>query len=213
MFFICTLLMILPAVIMANEDSLLLADKNDRSLISYSVNECSWLSLSGTTNVNSFECLSNTGISDNYLLLEVNPQNGRINFTNANIFIETGSFDCKNPLISRDMYKALGGDQNSIIEIRLLDAEPVNKTPDVSNGSIIANVVITINGKSKLKDLIINWQRGEEFEYHFQGSTHLTMSDFEIDPPSPALGLIRVNDKITINFNYIVQPGIISRLD
>ena len=213
MFFICALFLILPTVIIANEDSLLIADKNDRSLISYSVNECSWLSLSGTTNVNSFECLSNTGISDNYLLLEVNPQNGRINFTNANIFIETGSFDCKNPLISRDMYKALGGDHNSTIEIRLLDAEPVNKIPDVSNGSIIANVVITINGKSKLKDLIISWQRGDEFEYHFQGTTHLTMSDFEIDPPSPALGLIRVNDKININFNYIVQPGIISRLE
>jgi hypothetical protein len=205
--------MILPTFIMANNDSLQLTDKNNRSLISYSVNECSWLSLSGTTNVNSFECLSGSGISDNYLLVEVNPQNGRINFTNACIFIETGSFDCKNPLISRDLYKSLGGEQNSTIEIRILDAEPLNKPLDVSTGSIIANVVITINGKSKLKELIINWQRGEGFEYHFQGTTDLTMSDFEIDPPSPALGLIRVNDKITINFNYIVQPGIISRLD
>ena len=207
------LLVILPTVTMVTEDSLQQAGIKNNSLIEYSVNKSSWLSLSGTTNVNSFECMSNSGISDNYLMVETNHNTEKINFTNACLLIDIVSFDCKNQLISRDMHKALGGAPNSNIEVRLLDAFPGSEKMESSKGTITANVLITINGKSQTKGLNICWFRGERFEYHFTGTTELSMSEFEIEPPSPAFGLVRVNDKITINFNYIVQPDIISRLE
>ncbi len=213
MLILCAILIILPAVTIASEGSLQLTGNNDRSFIAYSVDKSSWLSLSGTTNVNSFECLSSNGVSKGYILAEVKPDDDRINFTDARILVKVNSFDCKNPLISRDMYKALGGDQNPYIEIKLLDAKPGDEYLYSTTGNFNANVVITINGKSRTTVLNIDWSRKEGFEYHFEGSADLTMSDFGIVPPSPVMGMIRLDDNITVNFNYIVQTSIISLLD
>jgi hypothetical protein len=185
---------------------------SERNYISYSLNRNSWTSLSGTTNINSFECLSEIGTSHGIILADSGPDD-RINFSDASLLMNVNSFDCKNPIMNRDMYKALGGEENSVIDIRLLDAELIDGKLLSENGNFRANAEITINGQTNPVELLIDWYRSDELEYHFTGSTELSMSAFGITPPSPALGLIKVNDKITVQFNYIVQPSVISRLD
>jgi hypothetical protein len=185
----------------------------ERSLIAFSVKSNSWLSLTGTTNLNSFECLSGSVNSPNFLFTESNYHQNRIYFDNARILVEVSSFDCKNPLINRDMYNALGGSKNPNIEIKLEEIIPSTRGSGLDSGIVTANVLITINGKTKSTELDIEWESPDGYEYQFKGSKDLLMSDFGIDPPLPAFGLIRVDDKINVEFNYIVQPGIISRVD
>ncbi len=185
----------------------------ERGYIAYTVNNNSWLSITGTTSINSFECFSSSGLSNGYILTETNRHHSKINITDARILVEVNSFDCKNPLLNRDMHNSLGGNENPDIEIKLLDVNLGEENFNSSDGNITANVVITINGKSRKTELDIGWHSTDEFEYHFRGSKELFMSDFEIDPPSPALGLVKVNDKITVNYNYNIQTSIISRID
>ncbi len=186
----------------------------ERSIISYYVKNYSWLSLKGTTNINSFECFSVRPGSRGYLLADVNLNENRVDFSGTDVVVNVGSFDCKNPHITRDMHKALGGKGDSGITIRLLDIKTEEQNWSSVDGNIIANLLITINGVSKTKELNIVWQR-QDLEYSFKGTADLSMIDFNIDPPSPAigLGLVRVNDNISVNFNYYVQSGEISRLD
>jgi hypothetical protein len=188
-------------------------DNPDWDFISYSVMESSWLSLSGTTNINSFECLSSGEDTNGQILINLIDGENSISFSDAGIILDINSFDCKNQMITRDMHKALGGSGNPGIEIKLLDAVSGHMNWYSANGKIRTNVIITLNDNSVTRELDISWQRTGGFQYQFEGSTELLMSEFEIDPPSPALGLVRVDDKIIVNFNYNVQTSAISRIE
>jgi hypothetical protein len=185
----------------------------ERNYITYSINRNSWTSLSGTTNINSFECLSDTGIPNGIILTDSAPDGERIYFSEAKLSMDAASFDCGNPLITRDMHKSLGGPGDAWIDIKLLEAQLMDGSLSSENGNFTANALITINGRSNIAEIMIDWARSGSMEYRFEGSTDLKMSDFGITPPSPALGLVKVKDDITVRFNYIVQPFIISRLD
>jgi hypothetical protein len=206
------LLLLYPLMALAGED------KNSRISLTghdyiYTIDRSSWLTLTGETNVNSFECLSNGERYNGYIRIEGVDSENRINFSNARLSLPVSSFDCKNPLITRDMHKTLGGSNSPEIEIRLVDAYAGKIDGEMSDGNISANIIITINGISRSTSLDIAWSRSESYEYQFTGLADLYMSDFGIDPPSPALGLIRVNDRITVNFNYSVQAGTLSSLE
>ncbi len=64
----------------------------ERNYISYTVNDKSWLSLTGTTNVNTFECLSGSGLSNGYIMAEANFHQNTINLADARILVEVSSF-------------------------------------------------------------------------------------------------------------------------
>lgn len=206
------LMMILPFTAEASVDGQADKSARRRSLISYSVSNNSWLALKGTTNINSFECLSAATDSRGYMLADASLSENKVGFTGADILLNVKSFDCKNALITRDMHNALGSSNNPEIEIKLLDAIIGETYWRSQEGSVMANILITINGISKTKELIIDWQR-YSFEYRFEGTAELSMTEFDIDPPSPALGMVKVNDSITVSFNYSVKSEEISRLD
>ena len=190
------------------------ADKSarGRSIISYSVSNNSLLVLKGTTNMNSFECFSAAADSRGYILADASLSENKVGFTGADILVKVESFDCKNAFITRDMHNALGSSTNPGIEIKLLDAIIGDTDWYSQQGSVMANILITLNGRSKTKELVIDWQR-YGFEYSFEGSAELSMTEFDIDPPSPALGIVKVNDNITVSFNYNVKSDYVSRLD
>jgi hypothetical protein len=184
-----------------------------RNYVMYTIGNNSWTAISGTTNINSFECMSPEIASNGTIVTEFGSDGRRIYLSDASLIMNVNSFDCRNPLITRDMSRALGGGQDSRIYITLQDAELQEGDLSSPEGNINANAVITVNDRSNRVGLEIQWQRSGNMEYHFEGSVDMSMADFDITPPSPALGMIKVDDKITVRFNYIIRPGIISSLD
>jgi hypothetical protein len=198
---------------LTNGNSMGTDENPERDFISYSVKQNSWLSLSGTTNVNSFECRSLVEDTNGQILVNVIDDGNSLSFSDAGIVLSVKSFDCKNQMITRDMHKALGGTHDSQIEIKLLDVVSGGMNWYAVNGKAMTGVTITLNGISVNREIDISWQRTGGFEYQFGGTAELFMSEFEIDPPSPAFGMVKVDDKITVNFNYNVQTSAISRVE
>lgn len=196
-----------------NVNNIIIPSDGERNIIKYTLNNTSWLAISGSTNINSFECLSSNAVPNNSIIVEASHEKEKLSFTNAVILVEVGSFDCKNPLINRDMYKALGGTSNSFIEIRLLEVKPSSGNWYTHNGNLTASLEISINGITRIKEIKIDWQNAGGIEYHFIGKTDISMSDFDINAPSPALGLVKVNDSITVSFNYKVRTDFTSRIN
>ena len=196
-----------------NVNSMFMPSDGERNIITYTLNNTSWLAISGSTNINSFECLSSNAVPNNNIIVKASHEKEKLSFSNAVILVEVGSFDCKNPLINRDMYKALGGTNDSFIEIKLLEVKPTSGNWYTHDGNLTASLEISINGISRIKEMKIDWQNAGGIEYHFIGRADISMSDFDIDPPSPALGMVKVNDSITVSFNYSVKSEEISRLD
>jgi len=117
------------------------------------------------------------------------------------------SFDCGHRIMNRDFHQALGGEKSPYIEIKLLEARPLTSTQRTQNGKIRIEISIKINGRVKNTDLVVEYSTSDHLSYSIVGSKNLKMSDFGIDPPSPALGLVKVRDQVTINFNLQVDTA------
>ena len=181
---------------------------NAMSFYSYTIQEQSWISIAGSSNVNTFECFSSSNFTRGNILVNTSESGNAIAFSEAQMAIEIESFDCKNPMLNKDMYKALGAKENPNILIELLDAEFMqSSTQNPNSGDLHVSISITINGKCQIFTLPIKWVRVSGTNYRFVGSHDINMTDFDITPPSPAFGLIKVNEWITINFNLMVQTN------
>jgi hypothetical protein len=179
------------------------------SLYSYSVQEESWVSLSGSSNINTFECFSNSNISKGNLWVSVDETNNTISFTNALMSIGIRSFDCKNPILNKDLYKALGVDKNPNITLELLDAKQifVRNINSSQFGRIMVSVAISLNNRCKTIDIPVDWQKQNPTSYRVTGSHEICMSDFGVIAPSPVFGLVKVNDVVSISFSMLVNAN------
>ncbi len=181
------------------------------SLYSYSVHERSRILLTGTTNVNSYECVSDSEIPRGSLMADFLPGSNAIYFNDAILVLEVSSFDCGNRLMNKDLHQALGGSESPFIEINLLEARPVSSMQRPNSGKIRVEISININGTTKNTDLVVDYRNADRYNYIISGSKELKMSDFGIDPPSPALGLVRVRDQVVIHFDLLVEANLITQ--
>lgn len=177
---------------------------------SYSVNPKSKVALTGTTNVNSYECVSNDSFTRGYLLADLLPGSNAIYFSEATLGLRVESFDCGNRLMNRDFHNALGAAINPFIEIELIEARALANSMPGDYGKIRIQLSLVVNGVSKQTDMIVDFSNINNSSYTISGSINLRLSDFKIDPPSPALGLVKVRDQVTINFNLQVETILIT---
>jgi hypothetical protein len=185
-----------------------LVTSGSTSYYAYSIQEQSWISISGSSNVSTFECYSNSNFTKGIIHVNTNEFGNTFDFSDALMHLEIESFDCKNPLLNKDLYKALGAKENPNILIELQNAEFLpTKNQDQVSGYMNVSLAITINGKCKIVNMPVNWIKANETDFRFIGSYDINMTDFEITPPSPAFGLVKVNEWITINFNLAIKAS------
>lgn len=189
----------------------LLAVSGSGIVYSYNIRSNSWISLSGTTNVNTFTCRSDGEIPNGNILADILPGSNAVYFSDASIDLEVFSFDCQNRVMNRDLHDALGGNDNPHINIKLKEIRPQQPVKAGSGGKIRAEFAITINGKSKNTDILIDYRQHNPHYMLISGSKDLLMSDFGIVPPSPALGLVKVRDKVTIHFHLLVETSLMTQ--
>jgi hypothetical protein len=177
----------------------------------YSVQERSNIRLTGTTNINSYECVSDSDIPRGNMLVDLLPGSNAIFFSSASLELKVTSFDCGHRAMNKDFHQALGGKESPHIEIRLLEIRPLASVERKNQGKIRAEVAIVINGKTRNTDIVVDYKTSDYFSYSLSGSKDLRMSDFGIAPPSPALGLVKVSDTVTIHFDLIVEASLLTQ--
>lgn len=181
------------------------------NMYSYQVREESWVSLSGNTNINSFTCTSKGDIPHGYILADILPGSNAIYLADAQLGLRVTNFDCQNRMMNKDLHEALGGKHSPYISIDLVEVRPHESVNRNAAGRVRASVVIRINGQEKHTDIDVNFRQGPTYDMVIAGSKKLKMSDFGIDPPSPALGLVRVRDEVTIQFHLMVETNLITQ--
>lgn len=200
-FLLAILILLLPAI----------AYPGSGAMYTYQVREESWVSLSGSTNINAFTCISQGDIPRGFIMADMLPGSNAIYFTDAQLGLKVATFDCKNRLMNKDLHEALGGPSSPYISIDLVEIRPHESVNRTNAGKVRASVVIQINGQRKHTDIDVNFRQGSAFDMVIAGSKKLKMSDFGIDPPSPALGLVRVRDEVTIQFHLMVETNLITQ--
>ncbi len=180
-------------------------------LYAYQVHPNSWIALSGTTNVNSFTCTSAGEIPNGYIVADILPGSNAVFFSDASLNIKVSSFDCKNRIMSNDLHEAMGGRKHPIVSIRLKEIRPQQQAKSKGKGKLRAEFAITLNGVTRDADIIVDYHEHSPLNMLLGGSKDLLMSDFGIDPPSPAMGFVKVRDKVSISFHLLVETSLISQ--
>lgn len=155
------------------------------------------LSITGDTNINTFECNFNASYTKEAQKIFYSHNKSQINFNGAILKLNTEGFDCGSKAINKDFHALIQSEKHPEI---LLE---VNKVKIQSPSKGLANVCITIAGIQKFYDVPVQIKNDEVA--HFQGVLGLDINDFGLEPPKKLFGIIQVKDEIEINFDLKVR--------
>lgn len=179
--------------------------------VSFFIEGDSELSLKGSSNVNEFACicLCVNESQRHFLQIETGNYSQYAEFDQTNLRLETESLDCGHRGINKDLYKTLESENHPFIVIELRKAR-LKEARTISTAvgewsNITAQTAITIAGVTRDVEMDVKGKRLDDGRYRFVCSKDLFMSDFQIDPPKPLFGLIKVNDLIQINIDLTVR--------
>jgi hypothetical protein len=172
----------------------------------YQIEDGSKLCLKGTSNVNAFACDCNDQYSQR--TLEAETSGGYTRFRNADLFLKSKNFDCHNRKIDGDMQKALQSDKFPLIKVSLTDTW--QNAQCLSGGckdwfEVKANVKIKLTDVTKDEFITAKAKVLGPNKFQLQGEKALQMSAYGIKPPEAMLGMIKVNDWISFQFDLVVS--------
>jgi hypothetical protein len=174
----------------------------------YRISKKSVLKLDGKTNVNGFTCGCGETFQPQQFVVEQAADGGLgLNFQMATLNLRIKSLDCGNALMNKDLQKALHASEhpNITIELKKVTQDKCNRLSELKDWvQLKALTKITLNGISKEYWLNITAKKLAPNQFRFIGSKTLNMSDFNVKPPVAMMGMIKVQDAITINLDLDV---------
>lgn len=157
------------------------------------------LFIKGKTNINSFDCQFDFLKLKNPIPVFFQKINNKIVFDETKLVMESACFDCGGKVINKDFQKLLKSELYPEISIQLKEIY----TDNLNQKSIEVLTNISVAGITKPYRIPVKLQ-GKETLF-ISGSLNLHISDFNLEAPKKALGLIVVKNTIEINFNLIVK--------
>uniref|UniRef100_UPI0040494ECF YceI family protein n=1 Tax=Fulvivirga sp. TaxID=1931237 RepID=UPI0040494ECF len=184
------MLMLIPALLKAQSTSKFVIDPS------------SSFTLSGVSNVNEFDCELKEGFCEDQLSIGYSHKNGNVYFKNANLSVSVSKFDCNSKYITRDMKKTLKEEEFPFMEFELLSIE--NFTSN-KNTCPMAEALVTISGHTNKYYLKYELTPLTDSTYQIKMGSDFKMKDFNIDPPTAMMGLIKVHDTITVEIDLLLK--------
>lgn len=151
--------------------------------------------LSGVSNVNEFDCELKQGFCEDQLKVDYAQKGNQVFFKNASLNLSVSKFDCKSKFITRDMKKTLKEEEFPFMEFELISIGNI----DIDNDyCAVAEALVTISGHTNRYQLKYEIKAVSDTTFQIKMSSDFKMKDFQIDPPSAMMGLIKVQDTINV---------------
>lgn len=180
----------------------------DPSKATYSILPSSTLSLSGTTNVNNFQCHCTKSWGSYPVSFKTNKAGTCWYFNEVGLSIPVKSLDCRHKQISKDLEKALEAEKHPYIHFRVLEALRKEECAVLPIGECLTTIIdleIEIAGVNRHIELEVDCYFIDENKYHFSAYHEINMKDFKIEPPTALFGMIQVNPEILIDIDLRVK--------
>ena len=161
------------------------------------ISENSNLCVNGSTNINTFKC--EILDYDHIDTITVSKNNRGIALTGC-ISLNVESFDCHNSIMTHDLRKTLKAKEFPRLQINFLS---LNKLPDLTIHPEIITGLVDIEISGVRKRFEVNYQITQDAQkvIHLLGSRDVNFSDFNLTPPRKLGGMIRTNDKLSVDFH------------
>jgi hypothetical protein len=161
------------------------------------ISENSNLCVNGSTNINTFKC--EILAYDHIDTITVSKNSKGIALSGC-ISLNIESFDCHNSIMTHDLRKTLKESEFPKLQINFLS---LNKLPDQTTRPEIITAMVDIEIAGVRKRFEINYQITQDAQkvIHLLGSRDVNFSDFNLTPPRKLGGMIRTNDKLSVDFH------------
>jgi len=124
--------------------------------------------------------------------------------TKVIVRVPVTAFDCGNSRMTKDLQDALQMEEHPKIRFELVHAR-VGTPLDTSGTWRKVNVLgtLTIAGTKRLVNLEAAGHALDKHRFRVRGCTPIRMTHFNIDPPTKAFGLIKVKNRVEVQFDLL----------
>lgn len=160
----------------------------------------SQLSIHGQTNVNNFTCLIGCYNSVDTLTYAYDKGTNRMVFAENDMIVPVYNFNCGNNLITKDFRSTVKADAYPYLTISFVTLDK-----DQSLAKATAVMDINLAGVSKKVTVRFNMIRKGDFIL-LTGKHGVCFGDFQLQAPARMLGLVKVQDDLSVEFNLLIRP-------
>jgi hypothetical protein len=163
-----------------------------------------YVNISGETNINCFECRYRN-IQENSIYQDVKLTYEEVPGETIKMDIPVSQFKCSNEIIFNDFIELLKAGEYPDIRIEIDPSGIKNIMPGKSAVDLHVSITIASITMSYPISCWINHPGNNSIS--ISGTTTINMVDFQLKPPVKFLGMVRVRNKVTIDFsfNFIVD--------
>lgn len=189
------------------------AFSQEQIFIPYQLQAGSRLWIDGTATLGSYRCgtvavYGTGGLNASMAQLKELPHLPKIDSERVRILIVIRMLDCGNPAMNHDMYRSLRADQDSTIRFILTEAQIQYDSLKESGWLGLRTIgELSIAGVTRTDTVDVRVKILSEREYEIIGQKKISMLDFNITPPTAFFGLIKANENLIVNFDFIAGPN------
>lgn len=173
--------------------------------IKIELDKSSWLSIKGFTNVISFKIIHNgEKLQGKTFSVEVTQLGDKFEFSKNKLAVQVNDFNSDNKMALRDFKKLIKSDIYPTMEAQLNSVISSSQIEQKKRNKGIALVNITITGISRTYKIPVSSIKKDDY-LTIEGGKKISIRDFELEPPTEMLGLIKVSEWINIDFHMVCK--------
>lgn len=178
---------------------LLAAAPKEPKIIMWDILEESELGIAGTTNVNSYYCISENYFGDDKIYEKYSSE-GEVSWSGS-VKVPASSFDCANNIMTKDFQSTIMSDQHPFISMEFLHLEKVTG----EDNSISGEAIVTLVEVPKKISITCEMESLDNGVVKLEGSHTFLFSDFGLEAPKKFFGAIKVKDRVTVEFKLFLK--------
>jgi hypothetical protein len=184
--------------------SLFFSNGDEKRMVAWVIEPSSTLIINGASNVNQFTCgLSSYQYTDTLELARRTAS--QIQFSPNKLLLPVVDFDCAHKLITSDFQETLQVGKYPQIGISFLSLDRI-PSANTSISSYDGRVTIELSGQVREVSIRFDFWEKSYSQYNLIGKKTLRFTDFGLEPPTKMMGLVKVADELTIDFNLVIRP-------
>ncbi|MBP1839836.1 YceI family protein [Formosa algae] len=164
-----------------------------------SIKPSSTLTIYGETNITDFSCVFNSVALNEKTPITYITKEHSIIFKEAKLVLENKEFDCGKRMINKDFRSLLKTEIHPEIAILLKEVQYNNEASN--NATALVDFVIA--GVTKHYKIPISVTQDQNLTVN--GNISLDIRDFNLENPKKALGLIKIDDEVTVHFKLDLE--------
>lgn len=154
--------------------------------------------IEGSTNVNKFSCraasydtMVSSPVAERELDVEVD--------------IEVRGFDCGKRRMNRDLYETLLSEKHPFISFEYTSTHSITYDDSEDLYDLMVIGYLTVAGHKKKIEFPMQAYVQDDGTLRATGKTELRMTDYNVEPPTALLGMVRVDDLLSVHFELFAS--------